>query len=134
VAAACLEAEICQIWTDVDGVFSADPRLIKKATKFDVLSYKEAMELSYFGAKVLHPKTILPCAKADVPCEIKNTHDPEVPGSLICAQGGGEAPVKALSSLDKLAMLTVAGPGMKGKVGMAARVFSALAADNVSIV
>ncbi|MCG9771323.1 bifunctional aspartate kinase/homoserine dehydrogenase I [Pseudoalteromonas piscicida] len=134
VAAACLEAEICQIWTDVDGVYSADPRLIKKATKVDVLSYKEAMELSYFGAKVLHPKTILPCAKADVPCEIKNTHDPEVPGSLICAQGGGEAPVKALSSLDKLAMLTVAGPGMKGKVGMAARVFSALAADNVSIV
>ncbi|MEJ6475079.1 bifunctional aspartate kinase/homoserine dehydrogenase I [Pseudoalteromonas piscicida] len=134
VAAACLEAEVCQIWTDVDGVYSADPRLIKKATKVDVLSYKEAMELSYFGAKVLHPKTILPCAKADVPCEIKNTHNPEVSGSLICAQGGGEAPVKALSSLDKLAMLTVAGPGMKGKVGMAARVFSALAADNVSIV
>ncbi|MEI5640829.1 MULTISPECIES: bifunctional aspartate kinase/homoserine dehydrogenase I [unclassified Pseudoalteromonas] len=134
VAAACLDAEVCQIWTDVDGVYSADPRLIKKAMKVDVLSYKEAMELSYFGAKVLHPKTILPCAKADVPCEIKNTHAPDVPGSVICAQGGGEAPVKALSSLDNLAMLTVAGPGMKGKVGMAARVFSALAADNVSIV
>ncbi|WP_440053798.1 bifunctional aspartate kinase/homoserine dehydrogenase I [Pseudoalteromonas sp. T1lg65] len=134
VAAACVEAEVCQIWTDVDGVYSADPRLIKKATKVDVLSYKEAMELSYFGAKVLHPKTILPCAKANVPCEIKNTHAPEVPGSMICAQGGGDAPVKALSSLDKLAMLTVSGPGMKGKVGMAAKVFSALAADNVSIV
>ena len=55
---------MCQIWTDVDGVYSADPRYIKKATKVDFLSYKEAMELSYFGAKVLHPKTILPCAKA----------------------------------------------------------------------
>ena len=63
IAAACLNAEVCQIWTDVDGVYSADPRFIKSATKVDQLSYKEAMELSYFGAKVLHPKTILPCAK-----------------------------------------------------------------------
>ncbi|MBQ4838729.1 bifunctional aspartate kinase/homoserine dehydrogenase I [Pseudoalteromonas luteoviolacea] len=134
VMAASLNADICQIWTDVDGVYSADPRLIKKATKVDRLSYKEAMELAYFGAKVLHPKTILPCAKANVPCEIKNTHDPDVPGSLISSDGTGDAPVKALSSLDNLAMLTVSGPGMKGKVGMAARVFGALANDNVSIV
>ncbi|MCF6440271.1 bifunctional aspartate kinase/homoserine dehydrogenase I [Pseudoalteromonas luteoviolacea] len=134
VMAASLNADICQIWTDVDGVYSADPRLIKKATKIERLSYKEAMELAYFGAKVLHPKTILPCAKTNVPCEIKNTHDPDVPGSLISSQGGGDEPVKALSSLDKLAMLTVSGPGMKGKVGMAARVFGALANDNVSIV
>ncbi|KZN50756.1 bifunctional aspartate kinase/homoserine dehydrogenase I [Pseudoalteromonas luteoviolacea] len=134
VMAASLNADICQIWTDVDGVYSADPRLIKKATKVERLSYKEAMELAYFGAKVLHPKTILPCAKTNVPCEIKNTHDPDVPGSLISSQGGGDEPVKALSSLDKLAMLTVSGPGMKGKVGMAARVFGALANDNVSIV
>ena len=83
IAAACLEADVCQIWTDVDGVYSADPRYIKKATKVDFLSYKEAMELSYFGAKVLHPKTILPCAKAGVPCEIKNTHNPDAQGSLI---------------------------------------------------
>ncbi|OCQ20490.1 bifunctional aspartate kinase/homoserine dehydrogenase I [Pseudoalteromonas luteoviolacea] len=134
VIAASINAEICQIWTDVDGVYSADPRLIKKATKVAKLSYKEAMELAYFGAKVLHPKTILPCAKANVPCEIKNTHDPDVPGSMISAQSDNDSPVKALSSLDKLAMLTVSGPGMKGKVGMAARVFSALANDNVSIV
>lgn len=72
IAAACLEADVCQIWTDVDGVYNADPRYIKKATKVDFLSYKEAMELSYFGAKVLHPKTILPCAKAGVPCEGKH--------------------------------------------------------------
>ncbi|MFC3032493.1 bifunctional aspartate kinase/homoserine dehydrogenase I [Pseudoalteromonas fenneropenaei] len=134
IAAACLEAEVCQIWTDVDGVYNADPRFIKKATKVDSLSYKEAMELSYFGAKVLHPKTILPCAKAGVPCEIKNTHNPDVPGSMISHESKGNETVKALSSLEKLAMLTVSGPGMKGKVGMAARVFSALANDNVSIV
>ncbi|MEO2281605.1 bifunctional aspartate kinase/homoserine dehydrogenase I [Pseudoalteromonas pernae] len=134
VAAACLEAEVCQIWTDVDGVYSADPRYITSAQKVDFLSYKEAMELSYFGAKVLHPKTIVPCAKAGVPCEIKNTHDPKAPGSLISDENVSSEPVKALSSLQDLAMLTVSGPGMKGKVGMAAKVFSALATDNVSIV
>ena len=134
IAAACLEAEICQIWTDVDGVYSADPRYIKKATKVDFLSYKEAMELSYFGAKVLHPKTILPCAKAGVPCEIKNTHNPDAQGSLIGNDYPSNDPVKALSSLQDLAMLTVSGPGMKGKVGMASKVFNALAHDNVSIV
>ena len=134
IAAACLDAEICQIWTDVDGVYSADPRYIKKATKVDFLSYKEAMELSYFGAKVLHPKTILPCAKAGVPCEIKNTHNPDAQGSLIGNDYSSDEPVKALSSLQDLAMLTVSGPGMKGKVGMASKVFNALAHDNVSIV
>ncbi|OHU85698.1 MULTISPECIES: bifunctional aspartate kinase/homoserine dehydrogenase I [Pseudoalteromonas] len=134
VAAACLGAEVCQIWTDVDGVYNADPRFIKKASKIDWLSYKEAMELSYFGAKVLHPKTILPCAKFSVPCEIKNTHNPDVAGSVISNERRGDEAVKALSSLEDLAMLTVSGPGMKGKVGMAARVFGALANDNVSIV
>ncbi|ALQ54027.1 Bifunctional aspartokinase I/homoserine dehydrogenase I [Pseudoalteromonas issachenkonii] len=134
IAAACLEAQVCQIWTDVDGVYSADPRYIKKATKVDFLSYKEAMELSYFGAKVLHPKTILPCAKAGVPCEIKNTHNPDAQGSLISNDTVSDEPVKALSSLQNLAMLTVSGPGMKGKVGMASKVFNALAHDNVSIV
>ncbi|KTD97945.1 bifunctional aspartate kinase/homoserine dehydrogenase I [Pseudoalteromonas sp. H71] len=134
IAAACLEADVCQIWTDVDGVYSADPRYIKKATKVDFLSYKEAMELSYFGAKVLHPKTILPCAKAGVPCEIKNTHNPDAQGSLIGNDYSSEEPVKAISSLQDLAMLTVSGPGMKGKVGMASKVFNALAHDNVSIV
>jgi aspartokinase/homoserine dehydrogenase 1 len=134
IAAACLEADVCQIWTDVDGVYSADPRYIKKATKVDFLSYKEAMELSYFGAKVLHPKTILPCAKAGVPCEIKNTHNPDAQGSLIGNDYPSDEPVKALSSLQDLAMLTVSGPGMKGKVGMASKVFNALAHDNVSIV
>ncbi len=134
VAAACVGADVCQIWTDVDGVYSADPRYIPKAMKIDNLSYKEAMELAYFGAKVLHPKTILPCAKAGVPCEIKNTHNPDEPGSLISNEAGEDKTVKALSSLQNLAMLTVSGPGMKGKVGMASRVFSALAQDEVSIV
>lgn len=134
IAAACLEADVCQIWTDVDGVYSADPRYIKTATKVDFLSYKEAMELSYFGAKVLHPKTILPCAKAGVSCEIKNTRNPNAQGSLISNESVSSEPVKALSSLQDLAMLTVSGPGMKGKVGMASKVFNALALDNVSIV
>jgi aspartokinase/homoserine dehydrogenase 1 len=135
IAAACVNASVCQIWTDVDGVYTADPRYIKGAMKIDKLSYKEAMELSYFGAKVLHPKTILPCAKAKVPCEIKNTHNPDAPGTLISEHVCLESePVKGISSLQNLAMLTVSGPGMKGKVGMAARVFGALAQDEISIV
>jgi aspartokinase/homoserine dehydrogenase 1 len=83
VLAVCTEAECCEIWTDVDGIFNADPRVIKDATLLDYLSYQEAMELSYFGASVLHPKTIGPIAQYHIPCLIKNTGNPDAPGKLI---------------------------------------------------
>lgn len=134
VLSVCANAECCEIWTDVDGVFNADPRLIKDAKLLDHLSYKEAMELSYFGAKVLHPKTIGPIAQHHIPCLIKNTTNPEAKGTLISSEDKGLKQVKAISNLDELTMINVSGPGMKGMVGMASRVFACMSRENVSLV
>ena len=133
VVAVCAQADACEIWTDVNGVYNADPRVVKGARVVEILSYQEAMELSYFGAKVLHPKTISPIARYKIPCWIKNSLKPEMPGSLISESGGEKDRVKAISSLTDVAMVTVSGPGMKGKVGMASRVFAAMSAQNVSL-
>lgn len=134
VLAVCAEAECCEIWTDVDGVYNADPRTIKDATLLDYLSYQEAMELSYFGAKVLHPKTIGPIAQYHIPCLIKNTGNPQAPGTLISNEDRQEKVVKAISNLDYLTMINVSGPGMKGMVGMASRIFATMSRENISIV
>ncbi|WOH39333.1 bifunctional aspartate kinase/homoserine dehydrogenase I [Thalassotalea fonticola] len=134
VLSVCANAECCEIWTDVDGVYNADPRLIKDAKLLDHLSYQEAMELSYFGAKVLHPKTIGPIAQYHIPCLIKNTTNPEAKGTLISAEDKGEKQVKAISNLDELTMVNVSGPGMKGMVGMASRVFACMSQANISLV
>ena len=135
VLAACLKAECCEIWTDVDGVYSCDPRLVKDAKLLTSLSYAEAMELSYFGAKVLHPKTIAPIAQHSIPCLIKNTHNPQAPGTLISAQKSDQKlRVKGISDLKGLSMLSVSGPGMKGIVGMAGRIFTTISRAGVSII
>lgn len=134
VLAVCAEAECCEIWTDVDGVFNADPRLIKDAKLLDYLSYQEAMELSYFGASVLHPKTIGPIAQYHIPCLIKNTGNPAAPGTLIANENDQQKKVKAISNLDDLTMVNVSGPGMKGMVGMASRVFATMSRENISLV
>ncbi|WP_026958268.1 bifunctional aspartate kinase/homoserine dehydrogenase I [Aliagarivorans taiwanensis] len=135
VLAACLDADCCEIWTDVDGVYNCDPRVVDDARLLRSLSYAEAMELSYFGAKVLHPKTIAPIAQYHIPCLIKSTFNPQGEGTLIGAKDLQEnnLPVKAISSLENLTMLTVSGPGMKGMVGMASRIFGAMAQAKVSI-
>lgn len=134
VLAACLKAECCEIWTDVDGVYSCDPRLVPDAKLLKALSYQEAMELSYFGAKVLHPKTIAPIAQFHIPCLIKNTHNPDAEGTLISANPApDDLPIKAISNLDAMTMVSVSGPGMKGMVGMAARVFDTISRAGVSI-
>ncbi|WP_019613268.1 bifunctional aspartate kinase/homoserine dehydrogenase I [Psychromonas ossibalaenae] len=135
VLAACLKAQCCEIWTDVDGVYSCDPRLVNDAKLLSSLSYAEAMELSYFGAKVLHPKTIAPIAQHHIPCLIKNTHNPQADGTLIGAEHGDEEiQVKGISDLKGLTMLSVSGPGMKGIVGMAGRIFSTVSRSGVSII
>ena len=132
--AACLRADCCEIWTDVDGVYNADPRLVKDAQLIDKLSYQEAMELSYFGAKVLHPKTVAPIAQYHIPCLIKNTFNPQAPGSLVCSdRSDDENQVKAISNLDDVSMISVSGPGMKGMVGMASRIFEAISRAGVSV-
>lgn len=135
VLAACLKAECCEIWTDVDGVYSCDPRLVKDAKLLDSLSYAEAMELSYFGAKVLHPKTIAPIAQHHIPCLIKNTGNPQAPGTLIGAeQSDEELQVKGISDLKGLTMVSISGAGMKGIVGMAGRIFTTISRAGVSII
>jgi len=134
VLAVCAQADCCEIWTDVDGVFNADPRLIKEAKLLDYLSYQEAMELSYFGASVLHPKTIGPIAQFHIPCLIKNTGNPSAPGTLISNEDDQTKQVKAISNLDNLTMVNVSGPGMKGMVGMASRVFATMSQESISIV
>lgn len=135
VLAACLRADCCEIWTDVDGVYNCDPRLVNDARLLKSLSYQEAMELSYFGASVLHPKTIAPIARFQIPCLIKNSFNPQGPGTLIGQDTGEDnLPIKGITTLNSLTMVNVSGPGMKGMVGMASRVFGAMSSAGVSIV
>ncbi|MBL1378575.1 bifunctional aspartate kinase/homoserine dehydrogenase I [Zobellella iuensis] len=135
VLAACVDAECCEIWTDVDGVYNCDPRLVPDAKLLKQLSYKEAMELSYFGAKVLHPKTIAPIAQFHIPCLIKNTGNPQGEGSLIGPEcSDDDLQVKGISDLAGMTMINISGPGMKGMVGMAGRLFSCVSRAGVSIV
>ncbi|MDD9177989.1 MULTISPECIES: bifunctional aspartate kinase/homoserine dehydrogenase I [Aliivibrio] len=135
VLAACLRAECCEIWTDVDGVYNCDPRLVDDARLLKSLSYQEAMELSYFGASVLHPKTIAPIAQFHIPCLIKNSFNPQGPGTLIGQDTGEDnLAIKGITTLNNLTMVNVSGPGMKGMVGMASRVFGAMSTSGISIV
>jgi aspartokinase/homoserine dehydrogenase 1 len=134
ILAACIDAECCEIWTDVDGVYNADPNQVEGAVLLDKLTYQEAMELSYFGAKVLHPKTIGPIAQHHIPCLIRNTLNPSAPGTLISNEASTVwTSVKGISHLNNMAMFNVAGPGMKGMVGMASRVFEVMSNANISI-
>lgn len=134
ILAACLEAECCEIWTDVDGVYNADPNQVEGAVLLDKLTYQEAMELSYFGAKVLHPKTIGPIAQYSIPCLIRNTLNPSAPGTLIGQEASSKwVQVKGISLLEDMSMFNISGPGMKGMVGMASRVFEVISNANISI-
>ncbi|MBT9432437.1 bifunctional aspartate kinase/homoserine dehydrogenase I [Candidatus Sodalis endolongispinus] len=135
VLAACLRADCCEIWTDVDGVYTCDPHQVPDARLLSQLSYQEAMELSYFGAKVLHPRTIVPIAQFQITCLIKNTTNPQAPGTLIGPTSGEEGnPVKGITHLNNMAMINVSGPGMKVMIGMAARVFAAMSRAGSSVV
>jgi bifunctional aspartokinase / homoserine dehydrogenase 1 len=134
ILAACIDAQCCEIWTDVDGVYNADPNQVDGAVLLDKLTYQEAMELSYFGAKVLHPKTIGPIAQYHIPCLIRNTLNPAAPGTLISTEASDTwTSVKGISHLSDITMFNVAGPGMKGMVGMASRVFEVISNANISI-
>ncbi len=125
--------EIC-IWTDVDGVLSADPRRVPGATVIDSLSYNEAMELAYFGAKVLHPQTMGPAVAGNIPIRILNTFAPEKPGTLICAEPVSALPVKGITSIENVALIDLEGAGMIGVPGTAHRLFGALREASVSVI
>jgi aspartokinase/homoserine dehydrogenase 1 len=131
---ALLEATEIQIWTDVDGVLSADPRRVPDATVIDSLSYNEAMELAYFGAKVIHPQTITPAVKARIPIWIRNTFAPEKVGTLICAQPTSLLPVKGITSIERVALVNLEGTGMIGVPGTAHRLFGALREEGISVI
>jgi bifunctional aspartokinase / homoserine dehydrogenase 1 len=131
---ALLAASGIYIWTDVDGVLSADPRRVPDATVIDSLSYSEAMELAYFGAKVIHPQTIMPAVKDRIPIWIRNTFAPEKAGSLICAQPASLLPVKGITSIERVALVNLEGTGMIGVPGTAHRLFGALREEGISVI
>ena len=133
--AACLKADICEIWTDVDGVYTCDPRLVPDAICLESMSYQEAMELSYFGAKVIHPRTIGPLVPLKIPCLIKNTANPDGKGTVIDGNVANDGlKVKGITNLDNVAMFNVSGSGMQGMVGMAARIFSTMSEAGISVI
>jgi aspartokinase/homoserine dehydrogenase 1 len=130
---ALLDASDIVIWTDVDGVLSADPRRVPDATVIDALSYNEAMELAYFGAKVIHPQTMAPAVSRAIPIWIRNTFAPEKAGTLICAEPVSSHPVKGITSIDEVSLINVEGTGMIGVPGTAQRLFGALREHGISV-
>lgn len=130
----CVEAEEVWIWTDVDGVMTADPREVSGTHTIHELSYDEAAELSYFGAKVLHPRTMVPAALGSIPIWIKNTLNPTVAGTKITDVASLHPDgAKAMTVLNKLSLITVQGKGMQGVVGVAAKVFNTLAEHHINV-
>ena len=131
---ALLDAEEIHIWTDVDGVLSADPRLVPDAKVIDSLSYNEAMELAYFGAKVIHPQTMAPAVLKGIPIWIRNTFAPDKAGTLICANPTSEIAVKGITCIDRVALVNLEGAGMIGVPGTAHRLFGALRDHGISVI
>jgi aspartokinase/homoserine dehydrogenase 1 len=128
-----LDAESVWIWTDVNGVMSTDPKIVPEARTIPELSYIEAAEMAYFGAKVLHPRTLLPCIDRRIPVRILNTFHPQHPGTWIVPEPRGNGQVKAVTLIKNMSLITVEGRGMLGVPGVAARAFAAVAELGVSI-
>jgi len=134
ILGACLNADEVWIWTDVDGVMTADPGLVPCARTLPEITYSEAAELSYYGAKVLHPKTLLPLVHKEIPLIIKNSFNPDAGGTRISEKGGyWSAPIKAITSIKGVTLVTISGRGMMGVPGIAAKTFTAVASKNVNV-
>ena len=134
IFAALLSSVEISIWTDVDGVLSADPRLVPDAKVLEELSYDEAMELAYFGAKVLHPAAMTPAIRDEIPIYIRNTFNPSAPGTRIHLQSRTDSPVKGFASIGAIALLNLEGSAMVGVPGISERLFGALRQAGVSVV
>ncbi|HMQ06119.1 MAG TPA: bifunctional aspartate kinase/homoserine dehydrogenase I [Saprospiraceae bacterium] len=136
ILASSIQAECLEIWTDVDGVLTSDPRKVKKAFSVPQLSYNEAMELSHFGAKVIYPPTIQPALNKGIPIYIKNTLNPSHPGTLISNidDRSWSSPLKGISSLSNISLLSLEGSAMMGVHGTSARLFTALASKEINVV
>lgn len=134
IIAAALDADILEIWTDVDGFMTADPRVIKTAYTIKELSYIEAMELCNFGAKVVYPPTIYPVCIKNIPIRVKNTFNPDSEGSIIKQKvANNDKPIKGISSINGTTLITVAGLSMVGVIGVNRRIFTALADNGISV-
>jgi aspartate kinase len=134
IFAACTNSDELVIWTDVDGVMTADPRLDKRARVLPYISYSEVGELAFYGAKVLHPKTVQPILEKGIPCRVRNTFNPQHPGTLIGRNGEPTSTViKAVTSIRSVSLLTVSGKGMLGVPGIAGRTFLATARAGANI-
>ena len=134
IIAAALDAEVLEIWTDVDGFMTADPRVIKTAYTINELSYVEAMELCNFGAKVVYPPTIYPVCVKNIPIRVKNTFNPEHPGTMIKQKIENDSkPIKGISSISGTTLITVTGLSMVGVIGVNRRIFSTLAQNGISV-
>ena len=131
---AALNAPEIEIWTDVDGVMTADPRRVEKAFSIRRMTFEEAMEMSHFGAKVIHPPTMQPALDKNIPIRIKNTFNPDFPGTLIGRRDpSGKFPIKGISSIDEISLLRVQGSGMVAISGIGQRIFGALASKNINV-
>ncbi|GAA4185196.1 bifunctional aspartate kinase/homoserine dehydrogenase I [Sphingobacterium ginsenosidimutans] len=130
-----LDATAIEIWTDVNGMLTADPRIVKKAFSLPVLSYTEAMELSYFGAKVIYPPTMIPAFLRKIPIVIRNTFEPDFSGTVIQFDSGKTAlPIKGISSISDISVINLSGSGMIGKSGFSGRLFTLLAREQINVV
>lgn len=133
--ASALNADQIEIWTDVDGMLTADPRIVEKAFSLSELSYTEAMELSYFGAKVIYPPTMIPAFLKKIPIVIKNTFHTAFEGTYIRhGVNTSELPIKGISSIDQVSILNLSGSGMVGKAGFSGRLFSLLSREQINVV
>lgn len=135
IIASALKASDLEIWTDVSGMFTANPKLVKQAFPIEEISYQEAMELSHFGAKVLYPPTVQPALQKNIPIYIKNTFEPKAKGTLIKKKTSNtNGPVKGISHIENIALLTLEGNGMIGVPGFSKRLFSALSIAEINVV
>ena len=134
LVAAALDADVLEIWTDVDGFMTADPRIIPNAYTIEQLSYAEATELCNFGAKVVYPPTIYPVCQKNIPIYIKNTFRPEAAGTIICREAAkSERPIRGISSVNEMCIVTVSGLSMVGVIGVNRRIFTTLATGGISV-
>ncbi|WP_207429099.1 bifunctional aspartate kinase/homoserine dehydrogenase I [Pedobacter sp. SYSU D00535] len=135
IVGAALNCSAMEIWTDVNGMMTADPRMVKKAFPLKELSYTEAMELSYFGAKVIYPPTMIPAFMKKIPIVIRNTFQPDFPGTFISHESKrSEHSVKGISSINEISVINLQGSGMVGKAGFSGRLFSLLAREQINVV
>jgi bifunctional aspartokinase / homoserine dehydrogenase 1 len=135
IIAGALHASDLEIWTDVNGMFTANPKIVKQAQPIATISYQEAMELSHFGAKVLYPPTIQPVLTKNIPILIKNTFEPEAEGTLISNQiTSNNNPVKGISHIENISLITLEGSGMIGVSGSSKRLFEVLSNENINVI